>query len=365
MKILEIIGNLGQGGAERLVTDLCNRLCIEHDVTLLVYKSLDNPVNSYYLPFLDKRVKIEFIPDSHKLYFQLFNYIRKNKPDIVHTHLGRSLRFPIFSYFLNRKPKYIHTVHNDAKSEAGRTIDRTIHKLVFKLRLSNPVTISDESHKSFVEFYKRDARQIDNGSAEYIRNEEKISTAANEMQGLKHKKEATSILNVARLSKQKNQKALIDAINELNEEGNKIELFIIGAESEFKFCEINQRNSPYVHFLGTRYNPRDYMAACDAFCLSSKHEGMPITLIECFSTGAIPVCTAVGGIKSSVKDGVNGILEEGTDVADIKKLIKRFLSLTKEEKKKLSKSSLETFSRYNMELCSERYIDYMNELLSK
>lgn len=365
MKILEIIGNLGQGGAERLVTDLCNRLCIEHDVTLLVYKSLENPVNSYYLPFLDKRVKIEFIPDSHKLYFQLFNYIRKNKPDIVHTHLGRSLRFPILSYFLTRKTKYIHTIHSDAKAEAGRTIDRTIHKLAFKLHLSNPVTISNESHRSFVDFYKRDARQIDNGSAEYIRNEENISTAANEMQSLKHRKDAISILNVARLSKPKNQKALIDAVDELNEEGNRIELFIIGAESEFKFSDIDHRNSPYIHFLGTRYNPRDYMAACDAFCLSSKYEGMPITLIECFSTGTIPVCTAVGGIKSSIKDGVNGILEEGTNVADIKRLLKRFMLLTEEEKKMLSKSSLETFAHYDMKLCSKRYIDYMNELLSK
>lgn len=37
-----------------------------------------------------------------------------------------------------------------------------------------------------------------------------------------------------------------------------------------------------MHLLGTKMNPRDYMAAADAFCLSSIYEGMPITLIECF-----------------------------------------------------------------------------------
>ncbi len=31
--------------------------------------------------------------------------------------------------------------------------------------------------------------------------------------------------------------------------------------------------------------------------------GMPVTLIECFAVGAIPVCTPVGGIVNVIRDG--------------------------------------------------------------
>lgn len=43
MRIIEIIPQLSQGGAERFVVDLCNGLVMKgHEVTLIVLHSLDN-----------------------------------------------------------------------------------------------------------------------------------------------------------------------------------------------------------------------------------------------------------------------------------------------------------------------------------
>ena len=363
MKILEIIGNLGQGGAERFVVDLCNVLCKEHDVTLMVYSPFEKPKNRFYLPLLDKSIKLIYIADDKYIYFKLYSFIKSMKPDIVHTHLGRTLRFPFFSYFLYRKAKYIHTIHSDAKAEAGGAVDQFVHKLIFKLRLSNPITISEESHRSFVEYYNRDAFLINNGRPAYIEDKEAIVKAKKEIYDIKQHKDATTILNVARISKPKNQKILVEAIDELNKEGERIELFIVGVEGKLKFCEINKNNSPYTHYLGPKNNPRDYMKACDAFCLSSSYEGMPITLIECFSTGSIPVCTPVGGIKSSIKDGVNGLLAEGIGYEELKKVLKRFISLSTEEKTNISQASRDTFANFDMKICSKKYINYMQNLL--
>lgn len=88
----------------------------------------------------------------------------------------------------------------------------------------------------------------------------------------------------------------------------------------------------HVHLLGTRNNPRDYMKAADAFCLSSLYEGIPITLIECFSVGTIPICTPVGGMKNMLKYGKNGILSMGVSRQEIEDSLVRFMDILDEGK---------------------------------
>ena len=107
----------------------------------------------------------------------------------------------------------------------------------------------------------------------------------------------------------------------------------VSSSSRVTVDEIKNLPTSHVHLLGARSNPRDYMVAADAFCLSSLYEGMPITLIECLSVGAIPICTPVGGIKNMIEDGVNGLLAKGTSVTDLKDVILRFLEMGEEEKR--------------------------------
>ena len=54
-------------------------------------------------------------------------------------------------YFLG---KGVHTVHNEAQLEASGKLEVLLRKLVFKFGLVQAVTISPESHDSFVGFTK-------------------------------------------------------------------------------------------------------------------------------------------------------------------------------------------------------------------
>ena len=363
MKILEIIPQLSQGGAERFVIDLCNELSKEHEVILAVLHNVDN--HGFFRKELSERVRLismnKRMGMDWRLFFRLAKLIRNEKPDVVHTHL-RGIVYTFLSYIFPSKIKFIHTVHNDAKMEAGGGVSKWCRKLAFGLKRVHPVTISEESQRSFKEFYHLPSTLIYNGRPPYNFNTD-ISAVQQELENIKTNKHAKIIVNIARIQPQKNQLPLAKAIDNLNKQGYAIELAIIGSKANKQIVnDIEALNSPYVHLLDVRTNPRDYMRAADAFCLSSIYEGMPITLIECFSVGAVPLCTPVGGIINMIQDGENGLLAKGSNQEDIEEMIKRFLQYTPQDIERLQRNAAESFNHFDMTNCSQMYCKLMTVL---
>lgn len=361
MKILEIIPQLSQGGAERFVVDLCNELSVRHNVTLVVLHNIDR--TGFFLEEISKRVKVISMNKRKgfdlSLFFKIRNLIKKENPDIVHTHL-RAIVYSLLAYLVPSHTKYIHTVHNDAVKEAGDGISRICRKFAFKTKRVIPVTISEESKKSFIDFYGITPPMIYNGRPAYKESAE-LQKVKYELDSLRTNSDVPMIVNIARVCLQKNQLILAKAIEELNQRGKNVELAIIGRIDNSPYSEeLQDFESTHVHLLGTRNNPRDYMKVADAFCLSSLYEGMPITLIECFSVGTIPICTPVGGIKNMIEDGKNGILSAGVSQREIKESLMRFLDLSLLKKKEIGRNSMQSFELYNMETCITKYEYLMN-----
>lgn len=363
MKILEIIPQLSQGGAERFVVDLCNELSMRHDITLVVLHNIDK--TGFFLKEISTRVKV-FSMNKRKgfdlgLFFKLRSLIRKENPDIVHTHL-RAIVYSLLAYLLPSHTKYIHTVHNDAAKEAGDGISRFCRKFAFKTKRVIPVTISEESKKSFIDFYGITPPMIYNGRPAYKESAD-LQKVKQELDSLRTNPDVPIIVNIARVCPQKNQLVLAKVVEELNQKGKNIELAIIGRIDDSPYSEkLRAFKSAHVHLLGTRNNPRDYMKVADAFCLSSLYEGMPITLIECFSVGTIPICTPVGGIKNMLEDGRNGILSTGVSQREIEESLMRFIDMSNKEKEIMKLNSFALFSKYDMTTCSCKYEDLMLSL---
>lgn len=361
MRIVEVIPQLHLGGAEHFTVDFCNETVRRgHEVFLIV----TNPVSKYgyFAKFLDSRVNLISMDKragaDPLLFFRLCRLIRTLKPDVVHTHLGAivyNLLTPIFC----RKPRYFHTIHNAAEKEAttGGWFTAMVRKFMFRFNMAVPVTISNESKKSFHVFYgnKAKAEMICNGCPKVAVKPEN----APEIASLRY--QTTNILvNVARVMPQKNQMPLVKAVETLGNGNHGLQLLIIGDNEGEIADKIRSLSLKYSVMVGPRSNPRDYMAAADAFVLSSVYEGMPLTLIECFSVGTIPICTPVGGIRDMIIDGVNGILAKGTSEQDLKDAIMRFLSMDDESRQKMKEASAQTFPKYSMETCVDNYIRLFN-----
>ena len=354
MKILEIVPELNSGGGERFVVDICNELCHNNDVTLVTLFSVEKM--GFYRNDLDQSVKV--ISFDKKLGFdlsviiKLTRLIRKVSPDIVHTHMS-AVEYAFLSTLTYRKPRYYHTIHSDARAEVFSRGRRLVCHYSFKRGLIHPVTISNESEKSFFDVYSFDTTMIVNG-----RNVQKDLEPAIEVahEFEEYRKRGRVLVQLATIYPVKRQDMMARVAKRLQKAGYDFTLLMIGrVDDKGMEQSIINENCPYVHILGPKRNPLDYLKLADAFCLCSDREGMPMSLIEALGMGAVPVCTPVGGIVNTVENGVNGFLSKDISEDAYYEAMESFLKMTDEELEKMKQHTLASYEPYSMTECAHKY----------
>lgn len=351
MRILQIVPTLGSGGAEHFVFELSNELAAQgHHVEILTLYDVqeDNPLRQG----LDERIKVCSLKKKKglepRIFYSLWQFITRRKFDVVHGHVG-AIKYMTVASFLCKKVRFVATIHSEAKREAGASVDKWSRKLMFCFKVCEPVTISEESEKSFEDFYGRKGVMIPNGVSPYIQ-EKVIRLRDNENQFV--------FLHPASCQRVKNQELLLKGFNKLLDDGVDAKLVWVGSNETFidLFKSLEPLMKRNVSYLGVVKNVRDYMAASDAMCLSSKMEGMPMTIIEAFSVGCPVLCTPVGGCINMIENGENGMMSEDLTVDTYCQMLETYANKTKEERKEMSTKALASFTRYSIEKCASNYL---------
>lgn len=364
MKILQVIPHLGSGGAERFVVDLSNELVKQgHEVVLLTFYDLEGKYG-FYKNDINKRVKQISLHKSTrfslKCVLQNIDIVQREKPDVIHSHVN-SLQYTILPQVFMAKG--VHTVHNEAHLEASGRLEVGLRKFAFKHNLIQPVTISQESHDSFLSFYGKEAVLINNGRAVdsniVVNNDIK-----KEISGYKKSEQTRVIIQLARFQSQKNIPMMARVANHLYNEGYEFCLLFIGStENKLIVDEVKSLMPPCAHILGEKNNPLEYLKEADAFALTSLYEGMPISLLEALAVGAIPVCTPVGGIPNAVTDGDNGFLSADNTESAYYQTMKRFLETDSETLNLMSQKAERSFAPYSMVECAGKYLQLYESLI--
>lgn len=340
MKILHVIPTLSSGGAERFVTDLANELTKYEDceITLLTFKK-ESEENSFYKHELSEKVTYKNLGIQKTKFidlFKIYRAIKQEKPDIVHYHLAGTLNLMLLTILLYRKPIYIETIHSDIRAIIGiKKKDRWIKSFCYKKGLVHVCTITPSNGDAFKKYYHRDcAATIVNGRKESFPSI-MFEARKKEIEGYKNTNNTLVFTHIGRFTKAKNQKLLITAFNNFVRRGNDAILLIIGNGFDTPRGKIYQAHAcENIHFLGEQHDVQDYLMNSDGFCLSSIFEGMPITLIEAFACGCIPVSTSVCGAIDFIQNRKNGFL-------------------TKDFSKEAYLESLEEFSTYHQSINKE------------
>jgi glycosyltransferase involved in cell wall biosynthesis len=119
------------------------------------------------------------------------------------------------------------------------------------------------------------------------------------------------LISVARMVPAKNHMMLLEAFSRLLKEVPKAHLILIGDGVLRGNLEQKTRDrgiADHVSFCGKVNDPTPYLRAADLFVLSSRREGLPVSLLEAMREGLPVVTTKAGGIPEVVSDSVNGYL---------------------------------------------------------
>lgn len=364
MKIIEIVPALASGGGERFVVDLCNELSKEHDVTLLTLYKLKG-ILAFYLPQVNKHVRVITLNKKQgadiSTFWHLYQIVKKEKPDIVHTHL-RAIVYAIIPELFTIHG--IHTIHSDAEKEASDKLSKWIRCILFKTGRVTPITISQDSHRSFVEFYGMDATQIDNGRD--IPANLSISDAVKaEIASYKQNEQTRVIVQLAHLDDVKRQDLMARVAFRLYKEGYNFTVLFIGRwDCEAFKQEVEEAMPPCCHILGERQNPLEYLKEAGAFGLCSRYEGFPISLIEALGVGTVPICTPVGGIVNVIKDGENGLLSDDISEDAYYHALKRYLDMPEDQITEMRTKAQQSYTPYSMKECTKKYVKVFKSILS-
>ena len=357
MRILEVIQSLASGGAERLVVDLCNELSKTEDVTVLILKDVEH----FYLPQLSPRVKVVEakmpLGGSIKQLVQCCQLVKRIKPDVVHMHSQARYTMLLANLLYGRKYKFYLTIHSDVCDHYAKGLSGLQVRLSGFVGKSKFVTISETNYQQFNATHPRlKQRLIPNGRA-LPSLSDKIKEVEQEMQSYRPAEGGALLLHIARCHPAKDQSLLVDSINELTTEGEKLALVIIGNGFDSALGKsITQKAGSNIHFLGTKDNVYDYLSCADAFCLSSQYEGMPITLIEAYLSGKPIVSTPVCGAVDIVKEGENGCLANGHTKEEYKEAVRRFLK--NKETISAQAERAKDGCPYAIDECAKRYLEW-------
>lgn len=133
------------------------------------------------------------------------------------------------------------------------------------------------------------------------------------------------VVCVARLQPEKGIDELLDAADLLDDAC--VVVAGDGPERGRLEAEIARRAlSDRLILLGHRSDISRMLSVADAFVLPSRHEGLPISLLEAMSVGLPCVATAVGGVPGLVEDGVSGVLVAPRDPAALAAALRRVLA---------------------------------------
>ncbi len=309
--VMQVIDGLESGGTETVLFDLISRL-MACGFRVSVCYCQPGPLVEMYSELQIPLIRIPW--SSHidpGVLSRMWWAMRRDPPQIVHTHLFKSNVHGQLAARLSGVPIVVSTLHN-MNEWAKNPILGSIYGLVLRLA-DKIIVLSDEMAAYFVEHAKiPPSRFITINNAipiERFEGNDDAGFAVRKELGISS--DAPLFGMVARLHPQKDHKTFLLAMVHILRVHTNARFLIVGdgasQESLTQFASSLGLEKSVV-FCGHRKDVPAVMAALDVLVLSSHFEGMPVVLLEAMAASRPIVATATRGIFSVVRDGENGLL---------------------------------------------------------
>lgn len=328
-KILRILNRFNVGGPTYNVAYLTKYLSDEYTTVLIGGEREDSEASSeYILKELD--IPYTIVPDMKrsislkndiKALREIISIIKKEKPDIVHTHASKAGMLGRLAAKICGVPYIFHTFHGHVfHSYFGKKkTSFFIHLERLLARWSTAIiAISDIQKHELGDIYKicpsEKIQVVPLGFDLHKFTEQTDEKRKQFRTQYNLQDDEIAIGIVGRLAPVKNHEMFIDAIcNCQKQTSKKIRAFIIGdgelAEQLQTYCK-NTNTEQIITFTSWIKDVDVAYAGLDIVALTSFNEGTPVSIIEAQAAGKPVVSTNVGGINDIVQEDETALLSE-------------------------------------------------------
>ena len=244
--------------------------------------------------------------------WELYRWLRRARPQIVHTHLFTADAWGRSCAWLARIPGIFSTAHstNAWKSSVHLLIDKALAGIsdrviacsseVQKLLLTQGLP----EHKLISIANGVDLQRINDAPETDLLAEFGIGS------------DTLRFALVGRLHPAKGHEDLLPVLAKLKETGLDFSVLFIGEgelEVTLKATVKQMKLEDRVYFTGFRSDVISLLKSVDWLLMPSRWEGLPMTLLESMACGTPALASQVGGIPEVIKHGSNGYLYPAGD----------------------------------------------------
>lgn len=148
---------------------------------------------------------------------------------------------------------------------------------------------------------------------------------------------------------------LLDVVSNLFKHFNNLLVLLTGPARGYVKQQLRKMGVPYIHrYLSDYHDIVPYYQVLDLYVISSRSEGGPKALLECWAAGVPVVSTRVGMPADLIEHGKNGML---ADLDDVKDLTNYSIALIEdgELKERCRRQALDDVKHYDWSLITDRY----------
>ncbi len=380
IKVIHIITRLDKGGsAENTFLTLKGLDKSRYQVSLIA-GPVDDPSQDRRSHLEESGVRYIQVPqlrrNIHLFYdfsalLKTFRLLRRERPDIVHTHTSKAGLLGRLAAKLAGIPSIIHTPHGHVFFGYFGALKTRMFILFEKLasRITDKIVALTPREKSDYLSYKVTSEEklvvipsgIELHKCQHAPREERFKLK----KGLGIPETSAVVGTAGRLVPVKGPQFLLKAFKQVISEHPDTYLVFAGDGPLRKSLEKNavvMGLAKKIIFAGWRDDMARVLSVFDVFCLPSLNEGMGRVLVEAMALGKPIVASDVGGIPDLIIPGKNGFLVPPRNPGELARQI-LFLVKNREEAAKLGRAGKEMVSVFSDEIMVQKIAElYEKEL---
>jgi len=321
IRVLQFVNTLDFGGATDYALTLCENIDSAQFETCLAsgpgsgWEDRANSCNEDVL-LLDMMKPTHTEETDNTIFgdmvalFLLYKYLRNHKIDVIHSHGSKSRLLGGLAAWLARTPVRIHSAHGFAFNSRMPRWKFILFVRLEKIMgwLHHDLILESAHDLREAERYKLSKRAMCIYTGIHLEEptDPEVVTDLRGQLGLTS--DTVMVLMVGRLTEQKDPHTFVRAALSANEQVASTVFVVVGDGDLYDSTVKLAAGSDRVKLLGRRTDVKQLIDACDVYMLTSRWEGVPLTILAAMTAGKPVIATNKLGLPEVVIDGETGFL---------------------------------------------------------